>query len=127
MFGFTNRIPVFLIGIFAGWLSQNREVVFDRLVWAVLILICILGGYLGYLSSYTGMYILVPVSECCLPNILMAVSLSFLIPGALYRLSEGWPGKAVGRLVSGVLSFYGMFTLDFYCIQEWLGGRAYLP
>ena len=123
MFGFTNRIPVFLIGIFAGWLSQNREVVFDRLVWGVLILICILGGYLGYLSSYTGMYILVPVSECCLPNILMAVSLSFLIPGALYRLSEGWPGKAVGRLVSGVLSFYGMFTLEFYCIQKWLGDK----
>lgn len=123
LFGFTNRIPIFLIGILVGWLSRNREVVFDRLLWGVLVLMCILGGYLAYLSSYTGMYILVPVSDCCLPNILMAVSLSFLIPGILCRIGEEWRGKAVGRAVYRILSFYGMFTLEFYCIQEWLGGK----
>ena len=123
LFGFTNRIPIFLIGILAGWLAQNREVVFDRLMWGILILMCILGGYLAYLSCFGGMYILVPVSECCVPNILMAVSLSFLIPGGLYLISEKWRGKVVGRAFSGILSFYGMFTLEFYCIQEWLGGK----
>lgn len=123
LFGFTNRIPIFLIGIFAGWLFQNKEVIFDRLVWGVLILMYVLGGYLAYLSCFRGMYLLVPVSECCIPNILMAVSLSFLIPGALYLISEKWRVRAVGRAFSGILSFYGMFTLEFYCVQEWLGGK----
>ena len=123
LFGFTNRIPIFLTGIFAGGVSREREVVFDRLLWGVLILMCILGGYLAYLSCFRGMYLLVPASECCIPNILMAVSLSFLIPGALYLISEKWRIRAVGRVVSGILSFYGMFTLEFYCIQEWLGGK----
>lgn len=40
-------------------------------------------------------------ADCCLPNILMAVSLSFL-----------------------PASFFGTFTLEFYCVQELLGVKV---
>lgn len=123
LFGFTNRIPVFLIGILSGWLSENGKVIFDRLVWGFLILVCILGFYLSYLSNFAGMYILVPVSNCCIPDILIAVSLSFLLAGSLYWLCEKFPVRIPGMVVSGILSFYGIFTFEFYCVQEWLGGR----
>jgi len=122
LFGFTNRIPVFITGILLGWLSKNKEIIFDKLTWAFLALMCFLGLYLSYLSNFTGMYILVPVSNCCIPDILIAVSLPFLIAGALYLLGEWAPARFVGKTVAGVLSFYGIFTFEFYCIQEWLGG-----
>ncbi len=123
MFGFTNRIPVFLIGILAGWSSQNKKVIFDRLTWGFLVLMLLLGLYLSYLTGYLGMYILVPVSDCCVPNILLGCSLSFLIPGMLHWLCEKSPLKIIGWGISYILSFYGMFTLEFYCVQEWLGGQ----
>lgn len=88
LFGFTNRIPIFLIGILVGWISQNKEMVFDRLTWIFLVLVFILGVYLSYLSNCEEMYILVPLSGCCIPDILMAVSISFLLPLLLY-----WGGR----------------------------------
>ncbi len=123
LFGFTNRIPIFLIGILVGWISQRKEMVFDRLTWAFLVLVFILGIYLSYLSNYAGMYILVPVSNCCIPNILMAVSISFLFPLLLYGMSAWQPIRLIGMLLCHILSFYGLFTLELYCIQEWLGGQ----
>lgn len=123
MFGFTNRIPIFVIGILTGWVAQNKKVIFDKLTWGFLVLVLVLGLYLSYLTGYLGLYILVPVSDCCVPNILLACSLSFLIPGVLFQLCEKPPFKVVGWVISYILSFYGMFTLEFYCIQEWLGGR----
>lgn len=123
MFGMTNRIPIFVIGILAGWAARNKKVIFDKLTWGFLVLVLVLGLYLSYLTGYLGLYILVPVSDCCVPNILLACSLSFLIPGVLYQLCEKSPFKIAGWVISYILSFYGMFTLEFYCIQEWLGGR----
>lgn len=123
LFGFTNRIPVFILGILAGWLSKNKEMIFDRLTWVFLVMMCILGFYLSYLSNIGGMYILVPVSNCCIPDILIAVSLPFLIAGILYLFSEKVPLGLVGKMAAGILSFYGIFTFEFYCIQEWLGGQ----
>lgn len=122
MFGVINRIPIFIIGIFMGWLSQNKNVIFDKLTWGFLTVMLVLGIYLSYLSNYTGMYILVPVSNCCIPDIFIAISLSFLLAGLFYLLNKKRFLKVIGAALAHVLSFYGIFTLEFYCIQEWLGG-----
>lgn len=121
LFGFTNRIPVFIIGILAGWLAQKGHVVFDRLTWKLLLLMFLLGLYLSYLCSYQDMYILVPQSDCCVPNLLMSVSLSFLLPRLLFTLNERKGFRLLGKGLTRLLSFFGVFTLEFYCIQELLG------
>ena len=121
LFGFTNRIPVFIIGILVGWLTQKSHPVFDRLTWKLLTLMFLLGLYLSYLSIYQDMYILVPVSNCCVPNLLMSISISFLLSGFLYILNEKHYLRFLEKGLTRLLSFFGMFTLEFYCIQELMG------
>ena len=87
LFGFTNRIPIFIIGILTGWLSQKGNPVFDRLTWKLLGLTFLLGLYLSYLSIYQNMYILVPASNCCFPNMLISGTLSFLLARFLFAIS----------------------------------------
>lgn len=121
LFGLTNRIPVFIIGILAGWLAREGHMAFDRLTWGLLTLMFLLGLYLSYLSIYQDMYILVPESNCCVPNLLMSVSLSFLLPRFLAVLNGKKCFRLFGKALTGLLSFFGLFTLEFYCIQEWMG------
>lgn len=126
LYGFTNRIPIFLIGILMGYFFQNRTVIFDRSTWIFLGLMLVLGLYLEYMASYTGMYILVPVSDCCVPNILIAVSLSFLLCRFLDLLHESRHMWGLGDWLIKIFGFYGKFTLELYCIQE-LAGERILP
>lgn len=126
LYGFTNRIPIFLIGILMGYFFQNRSVAFDRMTWIFFGLLLVLGLYLEYLSSYTGMYILVPVSDCCVPNILIAVSTSFLLCRFLELLQGNRYVWRIGDFLTGIFGFYGKFTLELYCIQE-LAGEWILP
>lgn len=119
LYGFTNRIPIFIIGVLAGWLDQNKEVVFDRMTWGFIACLFALGIYLSYLSNYQDMYILVPVSNCCVPNILMSISLSFLLPQFFHILNEKRYIRPVGKKLVRFFTFYGSFTLELYCLQEW--------
>ena len=123
LFGFTNRIPIFIIGVLFGWLIKNVKIKFSLSVWTFFGIMLILGGYLSYLTKYKGMYILVPVSDCCFPDILMAVSLSLLMAKGFDLLCKGKHIKVFGNALVKVLAFFGTFSLEFYCIQEWLGGR----
>lgn len=81
----------------------------------------LLGLYLSYLSIYEDMYILVPLSNCCVPNLLMSVSLSFLLPRFLSALNGKKCFRLLGKGLTGLFHFFGLFTLEFYCIQEWMG------
>ncbi len=121
LFGLTNRIPVFIVGILAGWLAREGHIAFDRLTWRLLTLMFLLGLYLSYLSIYEDMYILVPLSNCCVPNLLMSVSLSFLLPRFLSALNGKKCFRLLGKGLTGLFHFFGLFTLEFYCIQEWMG------
>jgi peptidoglycan/LPS O-acetylase OafA/YrhL len=118
LFGFTNRIPVFVIGILFGYLTQRRAAFVLTLRNCLFLLVALfLGLYLAYLANFRGVGLIVPVGNCCLPNCLIAVSLPFLIAKLLdvmeRRLSR------FGRIVVKILSFFGSFSLEFYCVQEW--------
>lgn len=119
LYGFTNRIPIFLIGICIGWMTQNRKVSFNLTTWVMLMITFILGLYLAYLTNYKGLYLLVPTSNCCMPNAMIAVSLPFLMAKVLDLISR----YAAGRGLTKVLVFFGTFSLEFYCVQEWLSGK----
>ena len=122
LYGFTNRIPVFVIGILAGWLSRERETVFSPLHWLVCVAAFGAGLFFAYLTNYRGMFLLVPVSNCCVPNLLMAPSACFLLATALSFLDESL--GLIGRGIVTVFRFMGKFSLEFYCVQEWVAGMV---
>lgn len=121
LFGFTNRLPVFFAGVLVGWVVWEREVVFTGLTWAVTGLTLFLGIFLAYKTNFEGYYFLVPASNCCAPNFLMAVSGSCLLAKG-FSLLERFTGK-FGKTVLKVLGFFGKMSFELYCVQEWIGGE----
>lgn len=121
LYGFTNRIPVFLVGILAGYLVQEREIVFTRLTWCLCLLLFGAGMYLAYMTGELDYFLLVPLSDCCVPNFLMAISGSCLL-AKLFQLMEVYL-KAVGKVILRFLGFFGGLSLELYCVQEWVGNQ----
>lgn len=118
LYGFTNRIPIFLMGVLIGWQCQNTEIRFGRAGWLGFAVLLGLGGYLSYQCNFKGLQILVPVSNCCMPNFLIAVSFCFLLAKG-FDLLDRVPVISTG--VIGFFRFFGVISLEFYCVQEWLG------
>ena len=123
LYGFTNRIPIFLIGILLGWLCQNRRIDFSKGSWLFFALTLVLGLYLSYQTNINGLEILVPVSNCCIPNILLSVSLSFLLSKLFDLLYNFFATKWLSIALTKFLGFFGMISFEFYCIQEWLAEK----
>ncbi len=117
-YGFTNRIPVFLIGVLIGWWTQHKTLVFKKSTWGCLWLFLVFGLYLSHLVGVKGAYLIVPASNCFLPPSLLAISVSFLLAKGLEQIHETLVGKGLIRF----FGFFGLFSLEFYCVQEWLGG-----
>ena len=116
LYGMINRIPIFLIGIYFGYLLQKDGIPIPTGGYMLSIVSLCLGLQLAYLCNFKGLTILVPVSNC-LPNFILAISLFFLLSKAFDLLDTKRHGKSI---LLFVLSFYGNMSLEFYCIQEWL-------
>ena len=119
LYGFTNRIPVFLMGVLAGWYARERDVTFTGETWTVCALTLLLGLLLAYETNYQGMSLLVPVSNCCVPDLLIAVSGTFLL-AKLFSILGGLNSRII-RIILEIFKFYGSISLEFYCVQEWMG------
>lgn len=119
LYGFTNRIPVFLVGVLAGWYARERDAAFTGETWTVCVLTLLVGLFLAYQTSYQGMFLLVPVSNCCIPNFLIAVSGTALLAKLFSLLDRR--NNPVFKGILRILKFYGGISLEFYCVQEWLG------
>lgn len=118
IYGFTNRIPIFVFGVYLGYLSKKETLKIDVWGWIALAATFLVGIRLSYQTNFNGMYLLVPVSNCCLPNFLLASSGTLLLAGTLNLLNKI---KGVGLVITKILSFFGMITFELYCIQELLG------
>lgn len=125
LYGFTNRIPIFVIGIYLGWLAQNKEVKFTLTIWLALGVTLITGLYFAYLSNFKGYSFIVPVSNCCIPNLLIAVSLPFLMAKLFDLLMKVKYVKYVQMAVIKFLSFYGLFSLELYCVQDLVAAKVF--
>lgn len=124
LYGLTNRIPVFLIGILLGWLCQNKKIEISRQAFVFFFITLLLGGGLSYLTNYREFPLLVPTPNCCIPNLLMSVSLVFLLSGAFEALDSVRALKPVSKILIRFLSFFGKISLEFYCMQEWIAGKV---
>lgn len=118
LFGFTNRIPVFLIGILCGYLTQERKTAnFTVLTYLMLAASLISGLVLWYLVVFKGLYLIVPSSDCFLPTLLIALGLTFLTAKLLDTISRRLP--RFGKGLTAVLAFFGSVSLELYCVQWW--------
>jgi len=116
LYGFTNRIPVILLGVLFGWSKDNIK---NKITKDYVILLCFifaLGIFFAWRTSIKGMYLVVPVSNCCIPNLLMTVS---WVPLMALLFEK--------RLLKGCLlkifEFFGAITFELYCLQEWIGNH----
>ena len=119
LFGFTNRIPVFAAGVLAGWYIREKKGSFTWISWAMCLLGLTVGLMLSYKTNWEGFYLLVPVSNCCIPNFLIATCGSFLLAAVMELLDRyGW---FVGKGILKIFGFFGTISLEFYCVQETVG------
>lgn len=116
LYGFTNRIPIFLVGILCGWLSQNKRLVFTWKHTLGCVAALMTGFVLAFLVRYQGLYLLLPDSSSCVPNFLMAIGAVLLLPQILNFLEKHCVKLA--KCVLCILAFYGTMSFEFYCIQE---------
>lgn len=117
IYGFTNRIPVFIVGILFGYLTQIRkDIVFTKKHYICLTLVLAAGFYFAYLTMNLKHNFILPYVNI-LPNFLIAVSLPFLI-AKLLDLAERYLPK-IGKFLAAAIGIFGTFTLELYCVQEW--------
>ena len=125
LYGFTNRIPVFLAGVLLGWLTQQKKTTFTKGTWCLIAITFVTGLYLAYITNYKDYYLLVPTSNCCVPNFMISVSLPFLMAKFLDILSHAKYTKPVGIGLTKVLSFFGTFSLEFTASRNGWAGRSW--
>lgn len=123
LYGFTNRIPVFLFGIYAGHLTKTHKEPFTKTAWFALAAVMISGLYFAYLANFKGISFIVPTSNCSLPNLLIAISFPFVTAKLLDFLCNIPKAGIIGKGLVKILSFFGLFSLELYCVQEWLSGK----
>ena len=118
MFAFINRIPVFLTGILFGYLTQkHKDAVFTAQTYITLIIMLITGFYLEYLTNYLEYELIVPKGKSFLPTCLIAVSFTFLSAKVLEIFERRF--AAFGKGVVKVIGFFGIISLELYCVQSW--------
>ena len=123
LYGFTNRIPIFLVGILFGWWCKHTGAILGKRAWIGFTCILVLGIYLAWQTNINYMEILVPISNCCIPNFLIAISLSYLLAKGFDLLSKCRGTRWLSIGINGIFGFYGMISLEFYCVQEWIAGK----
>lgn len=115
LFGFYNRIPVFLIGIFFGYMAQSREdLVFTAKHYVLLILVFIASLVLLYIYKFRNFSLLLKQEKLVVPNIPLAVSYPFLVSKLMDIIERRIP--KFGRILNSILSFWGKISLEMYLI-----------
>jgi hypothetical protein len=114
LYGFTNRIPVFIIGIYFGEVSQRpEEIKFTKKHYLALIALLAAGLFLAYMYNFRDFEIIIPGGKALLPNILLSVSLSFLTAKLMEIFDRRTP--RLGKVLNALASFWGNMSLEMYC------------
>lgn len=124
LYVFTNRIPIFLTGILIGWKTQNNDRPFSKRGWIGWMACFLAGLALSVVTKQLEIRLLLPESDCCFPSYLMALGGCCLLGGLFSAMNRG---NAVLQKILGFLRFFGMRSLEFYCVQEWIGDLLPAP
>lgn len=119
LYGFINRIPVFVFGVLIGWMQQNGCGLTRRTVNIIATAMLAAGLTLSFMCHFRGLTLLVPESNCGLPNLLAAPGLCVLLAEVFSRFDTLCHFT---RALNEVVGFIGRISLEFYCVQEYFGG-----
>ena len=111
-----NRIPIFLLGIFFGWFIREKDFRFNVLHLLGLTVCFSVGLYLSYLTSYKGLFLLVPISNCFLPTFLLTLP-TILFATKVFSLLDKF---LLGSYIVKAFSFFGKISLELYCMHEFI-------
>ncbi|MBP5774178.1 MAG: acyltransferase [Clostridiales bacterium] len=111
VFGFVNRIPVFIVGVLFGWMAYNRKKIPGKAAAAVIFLMLIGGFQLQYYCTFRNLKLLFPLSNSSLPAFLIGISMCF---------ASAYCFKLLGKVkvIQKVYGFMGEMTLELYAAQE---------
>jgi peptidoglycan/LPS O-acetylase OafA/YrhL len=101
-----NRIPIFLTGTYAYHFTHAHKEPNPVLLYGIAVVFLTIGYYLAFSMKEGGLSSLLPHSYALFPYMMMSLSLILL----LSRLLDHLPHR--------ILDFYGLFTFEFYCVQE---------
>ncbi|PWJ71020.1 peptidoglycan/LPS O-acetylase OafA/YrhL [Ruminococcaceae bacterium R-25] len=119
LYGFTNRIPIFLIGIYFGDIIQRqKELEFTLKHYVIMLLTLVAGLFLAYLYVFMDFEIILSEELLVLPGILISISSSFLIAKVMNMLEISH--SKIFKFISSVLGFWGAISLELYCACECL-------
>ena len=115
LYGFTNRIPVFLIGIYFGEISQSeKDIIFTKKHYLGLFATLAAGLFLAYMYNFRDFEIVLPGGKAVVPNILLTISISFLTAKLMEIFDRKTP--RFGRFLNAVTGFWGKMSLEMYCV-----------
>lgn len=109
-----NRIPVILVGVFCGFWFQEHKFTVTRKTQFILTCTLLLGIFLEYLTTTLGLEILLPISNCHFPSMILSISLCLLLATLFESMREA---KIAGN-INKVIGFWGLISLQFYSFQE---------
>lgn len=115
LYSFTNRIPIFLLGVLCGEKMKEQNDLLPAGTPALAAAVFALGVLLSYLTNIRHVEILFPVANACFPNIFITLGIAFLIPWAMKNIV-----RRELKPLSRFLRFFGAMSLEFYCLQELL-------
>jgi len=133
--GVWNRVPLFVFGMQLGNISLNSNdctdcaddsEVFacDKLEFVFMLGCLVLGGFYAYVTCVEEKWLLVPNSNCFLPNIMLSISVCYLMTLLLDRMKMAKNfAKVLLDIISKILGFFGMISFELYVVQEWICGR----
>lgn len=112
LFAVITRIPIFILGFYFAYLSENRVKYSAGFLSAMVLSLALGCAYsavlnLGIIRGF------MPFTNS-LVNVLIAPPLAVFIS----IFAEVFGNKL--KLLLGFLNFYGTVSLEFYCVQEWI-------
>ena len=117
VYSFIERVPQFVLGVLLGWAQQNGGLKPSRrVINAAALTSAFAGLVLGWLGAVHSIGFLSFLPNGFIPGILIAFGFTVLL-AELFGLLDRC---AAGRGISRFFGFYGLLSLEVYCVQEYL-------
>ena len=118
LYSFTNRLPIFLLGVLCGQKMLEKDDALPRWFPLAMAGALLVGVALAYVTNVQKIEILFPRSNAAFPTLFLTLGIAFLVP---------WMEKRVVRrkltALSRFFGFFGGISLSFYCTQELIFGQ----
>lgn len=124
LYGFTDRLPIFMTGVLFASISRQKKVHFNIKTWIFILLLCVTGIYCNHLYTDEGIEFIVPMSGCFIPAVLFSVPFVLLLAGLCELLQTKGPLKSVFKGIDKIFAFFGGFSFELYCVQEFVIGNV---